>query len=139
MTTFQADASEQGRQFSEQCDFLLRSKGFSLESRVVLTDVGVEIDRAARSRRGLLVWFEYKGSLRGARPGLRRTDTLKKAIANGALVRGLAAHPPFIVLTSHLPIQGSGMAMLDMANRLGYFHDVICIYDPAQAVRLDTL
>ncbi|MCB0963508.1 MAG: hypothetical protein KDA98_09445, partial [Acidimicrobiales bacterium] len=69
--------------FAEQCDTLLTHQGFELLGRRVLADVGVEIDQEARSPRGGLVWFEYKGSVQGNRPGLRRTDTLKKAIANG--------------------------------------------------------
>ena len=41
--------------------------------------------RILASPGGQVVWFEYKGSVQGTRPGLLRTDTLKKAIANGAL------------------------------------------------------
>jgi len=90
MSDFQASAGIQGRQFAEQCDQLLTHDGFELRGHELLRDVGVEIDRVALSPRGNLVWFEYKGSVQGSRPGLMRTDTLKKAIANGAL---LAAEP----------------------------------------------
>jgi hypothetical protein len=137
--TFQADASTQGRQFAEQCDLLLSKHGFELSGRLVNRDLGVEIDCVATSRSGRVVWFEYKGSVQGPRPGLIRTDTLKKAIANGALLRAIDDHPPFVVLTSHLPTSGAGLAMLTSALRLGYFHDVICVYDPRQAQRLEDL
>jgi hypothetical protein len=136
MTDFQAAASEQGRQFSEQCDSLLTLSGYGLRGRVTVREVGVEIDREALSPGGQIVWFEYKGSVQGLRPGLMRTDTLKKAIANGALLRGLEDHPPYVILTSHLPASGSGLAMLESAQRLGYFDDVICIYDPTETGRL---
>src|SRR3954454_24127852 len=79
----QATAGIQGRQFAEQCDTLLTHFGFELKGRRVLTEVGVEIDQEAVSPSGTTVWFEYKGSIQGKRPGLIRTDTLKKAIANG--------------------------------------------------------
>src|ERR1044071_542796 len=103
MTSFQAYGTQQGRQFAEQCDALLASRGFTLDGSLLLTDVGVEIDRVAAAPSGATVWFEYKGSVQGSRPGLMRTDTLKKAVANGALLKGLDGSPPFVVLTSHLP------------------------------------
>jgi hypothetical protein len=99
----------------------------------------VEIDCAAVSARGQEIWFEYKGSVQGSRPGLMRTDTLKKAIANGALLARRSQHPPYVVLTSHLPTAGAGLAMLHTALELGYLADVVCIYDPGQAKRLATL
>lgn len=136
---FQAYGGRQGRQFAEQCDALLASRGFALRDRLLVRDVGVEIDRVALAPSGRPVWFEYKGSVQGARPGLMRTDTLKKAVANGALLRHLDEHPPYVVLTSHVPVSGSALAMLDAALALGYFTDVICLYDPTQTVRLDTL
>jgi hypothetical protein len=136
---FQSAASWQGRQFAEQCDLVLQEHRFTLNSPLVFADLGVDVDRVATSRKGTTVWFEYKGSVRGRRPGLRRTDTLKKAIANGALLRALEARSPFVVLTSHLPERGSGLAMLETAKRLGYLTDVICIYDPHELSRLDLL
>jgi hypothetical protein len=134
--SFQASAGIQGRQFAEQCDTLLTHLGFELQGRRVLTEVGVEIDQEAVSPSGTTVWFEYKGSIQGNRPGLIRTDTLKKAIANGALLRSLPDPAPYVVVTSHLPEAGSGAAMLDAALRLRYFADVVCLYDPKATSRL---
>jgi len=139
VTSFQSAAGEQGRQFAQQCDLLLQQTGFDLRRPVLLRDVGVEIDREAVSPSGRTVWFEYKGSVQGVRPGLMRTDTLKKAIANGALLQAMDEHPPYVVLTSHLPAAGAALAMLSVAQKLAYFDDVICIYDPAQAARLRQL
>lgn len=137
--SFQASAGIQGRQFAEQCDTLLTHLGYELKGRRVLAEVGVEIDQEAVSPSGRLVWFEYKGSVQGNRPGLRRTDTLKKAIANGALLRSLADPAPYVVITSHLPESGSGAAMLRAAMRLRCFADVICLYDPTDTTRLQQL
>jgi hypothetical protein len=134
--SFQASAGIQGRQFAEQCDTLLSHFGFELKGRRVLTEVGVEIDQEAVSPGGTTVWFEYKGSIQGKRPGLIRTDTLKKAIANGALLRSLSDPAPYVVVTSHLPDAGSGAAMLEAALRLRYFADVVCLYDPKATARL---
>lgn len=125
--------------FAEQCDELLVSDGYVLGESIVLSDIGVEVDRVARSPRGSDIWFEYKGSLQGNRPGLLRTDTVKKAIANGALLTALPSHPPYVVLTSHTPTSGAARAMLDTARRLGFVSDVICVYDPGEVARLKKL
>ena len=85
------------------------------------------------------MWFEYKGSFQGTRPGLMRTDTLKKAIANAALLRALDDHPPYVVLTSHVPQAGAALAMLETSRKLGYFDDVICVNDPTGVARLKNL
>jgi hypothetical protein len=136
---FQASAGIQGRQFAEQCCQLLTHYGYELHGRSLLSAIGVEIDCVARSPGGNLVWFEFKGSVQGERPGLLRTDTLKKAIANAALLGGAAERHPFIILTSHLPMVGAGAAMLATALRLSYLDDVICIYTPADTRRLRNL
>jgi len=135
---FQSAAGEQGRQFTEQCNTLLAGLGYELHGPVRLHEVGVEIDQHATSPNGARVWFEYKGSIQGSRPGLRRTDTLKKAIANGALLAGVDERVPYVVLTSHLPVDGSGLAMMNTALRLGLVDDIICVYDPTQTGRLKT-
>ena len=119
MNLFQSAASLQGRQFADQCDLLLRNSGYEVGSRVLVTAIGIEIDREAVSPAGRIIWFEYKGSVQGSRPGLLRTDTLKKAIANGALLKAREDRPPFVVLTSHLPEAGAGLAMLETAVALG--------------------
>ncbi|HEX2577266.1 MAG TPA: hypothetical protein VHK88_13010 [Aquihabitans sp.] len=134
--SFQASAGIQGRQFAEQCDTLLTHLGYELHGRRVLPEVGVEIDQEAVGPAGTVVWFEYKGSVQGSRPGLRRTDTMKKAIANGALLRALPDPSPYVVITSHLPEAGSGAAMLTAAQELRYLADVVCLYDPAATARL---
>ena len=136
---FQAAAGRQGRQFTEVCNGLLRDSGFELHGARRLTHIGVEIDQEAVTPGGKRVWFEYKGSVQGARPGLLRTDTLKKALANGALLRALDEAAPFVVLTSHKPTRGAGRAMLETALRLGYFHAVLCVYDVSDTTVLKQL
>jgi len=139
LSEFQGAASRQGRQFAEQCDELLRNYGFDLAPPLVLRDVGVEVDRVATSPSGRRVWFEYKGSIQGTRPGLMRTDTLKKAIANGALLQAVDERSPYVVITSHLPEAGAGLAMLRTALAAGYLDDVVCLYRPADVARLRLL
>lgn len=139
MTNFQASGVVQGKQFADQCDQLLRHLGFTLQGKKNLKSLGVEIDQVALSPAGAEVWFEYKGSVQGSRPGLMRTDTLKKAVANGALLKASGDETPYVVLTSHIPGAGAGKAMLILALQAGYFADVICIYDPTAQSRLKRL
>ncbi len=134
--SFQASAGIQGRQFAEQCDTLLAHLGYELRGRRVLTDVGVEIDQEAVTPDGSVVWFEYKGSIQGNRPGLRRTDTVKKAIANGALLGAVPDRAPYVVITSHLPDGGAAAAMIRTALKLEHLSDVVCLYDPTATARL---
>lgn len=139
MTDFQASAGIQGRQFTDQADQLLKHYGFELQGRHVFPELGVEVDQTALSPKGTLVWFEYKGSVQGKRPGLLRTDTLKKAIANGALLVAHEDRQPYVVITSHLPEQGSAAAMLRVGLELGYLSDVICLYNTTDTQRLRAL
>ena len=139
MSDFQGSSSRQGRQFAEQCDELLRNYGYQLHGPLNLPDVGVEVDRVATAPSGKRIWFEYKGSIQGARPGLLRTDTLKKAIANGALLQAVDPRSPYVVLTSHVPTGGSGAAMMRTALGAAYLDDVVCVYRPEDTARLRVL
>jgi hypothetical protein len=139
VTEFQSSAGWQGRQFAQQCDFLLQSNRFTLHGRKVIAELGVEIDQVATSPRGNELWLEYKGSFQGARPGLMRTDTVKKAIANGALLRVLHDRRPYVLLTSHLPQRGSALSMLRSALELGYIDHLICVNDPGDVQLLAQL
>jgi hypothetical protein len=56
LTEFQSSAGWQGRQFAQQCDFLLTSNGFELQGRRVLPELGVEIDRVCESPEGRTIW-----------------------------------------------------------------------------------
>jgi len=134
--SFQAAASQQGGQFADQCDAALRSVGYTLQGKAVFKSIGVEVDQVATSKAGQQIWFEYKGSVRGNRPGLRRTDTVKKAICNGALLATLHDPRPYIVLTSHMPEKGAALAMINTAVAAGLLDGVVCIYHPGWERRL---
>ena len=75
---------------------------------------GVQVDLIAEAKSGHDVYFSVKWSQRGSRPGLKRTDTLRKAIAEAYLIRQNGKHP-VVVLTSHLPTKGVGKEALDLA------------------------
>ncbi len=70
------------------------------------------------------VYFEVKGSNEGPRPGCLRTDTLKKAIANVALLKAVKPTACAVLVTSHIPVAGYGLEMLSIAIKAGYFQHV---------------
>jgi len=60
------------------------------------------------------------------RPGMIRTDTVKKAISNAAQVKyGLSKDVLFIVVTSHKPTKGNAKCMIDLALNSGLFDMVV--------------
>lgn len=62
------------------------------------------------------------------RPGMVRTDTVKKAISNAAQVKfGLSKNVLFIVVTSHKPEKGNAKCMIDLALESGLFDMVVDI------------
>ena len=141
-SNFQATSTRQAHAFAKECDQLLQGRGYTITvSKKQIGVLGIEISREAVSPNGRTLWFAYHGSLRGARPGLRRTDTVKKALADGTLLSTLPAadRKPFVILTSHLPKQGSAKKMIDKAVDEGYFASVLCIYDPADEAQLADL
>lgn len=132
MTAFQSAASWQGRHFDEQCRFLLETSGFKVSQPFTIDTLGVEFDAEVVTPGGTVLWAEFKGSFQGERPGLRRTDTAKKAISTGALLHAWSDGPgyPFVVLTSHLPASGSaGERMIELAQAAGYVDQVTCVND----------
>lgn len=142
MTNFQAMAGQQGRVFEDACRTLLMAQGHHVSDKPLrVANLGIEIDAEVDTRGGSTVWAEFKGSWQGTRPGLQRTDTVKKALANAFLVATAPnGYPSFIILTSHLPAPGSsGDRMLAAAAAAGAVADVFNINDPNDVARLAAL
>jgi len=121
---FQAASSEQGEMFHSQCLVALKYAGFDIEkSRYRVASVGIEVDIVASNKHGITMFFECKGSIRKSgndRPGLERTDSIKKAIANAylfSLSDEYETCSPLIILASHLSSDGAGIAMLNAVPR----------------------
>jgi hypothetical protein len=115
--SFQQRGQEQGAAFEEICEAALTQAGFNLCGRhIYLAAAGVNSDFVVANQQGLLFYVTAKGSWSGSRPGLKRTDTFRKAIAEAALLtwRGYGR---VLLLSSHLPGAGSGMAMLRATPR----------------------
>jgi len=130
MLNFQSMAVEQGADFNYECQKALKYAGFEIAAlEMHLEDVGITLDAVTNNRRGIAMAWEFKGSLQGKRPGLVRTDTVKKAIANGYLLSVsdmYSSHfPPLLIMCSHEPEKGDARVMLDVALRDGILTDVV--------------
>jgi hypothetical protein len=99
----------------------LQIAGFEIaDQHVRIHEIGIELDAITNNANGIAMPWEFKGSWNGPRPGLRRTDTLKKAICNGYLLTQWSQSDrltPLLVMTTHLPEEGSGLAMMHAVNR----------------------
>jgi len=97
---------------------------------------GVRISQIATGNITNPFYFLYHGSYSGNRPGLRRSDTARKAIASGFLLRAIRVIP-VILVTTHLPERGTTTKkMLQAAIEACAIYDIICIHDVEDVERL---
>jgi hypothetical protein len=137
---FQSRGVKQGATFETLCRQILGDYGFECLAKQRIKEVGIEIDVPAITSGGQEIWFNCKGSWYGNRPGLIRTDTLKKAITEGYLCKtGIKDCPPLVVLTSHLPTTGVASLWLEAIRKGDIFEDVICISDTSSMKRLERI
>jgi hypothetical protein len=132
---FQRRSSESGAAFANECRIFLEGIGFGLLGKKVLDESGVEVAQIAKNAVGELLYFEFKGSYVGVRPGLRRTDTVKKVVCDGFLLTS-TGYGPLIVITSHKPKGGRAHTMLKCAEDVIF--DVIAIHDDEDRARLES-
>ena len=103
---FQKRATQHGAMAQKLGKELLVTCGFEiLKSNLKIKSVGVEVNVKARSKRGEVYYFDISGAFIGNRPGLKRTDTLWKALGKASilnLTHGEERHP-YILLTTDLP------------------------------------
>ena len=136
---FQRLAGEQGRLFDAQCRIMMGPKFSVSDKPFRVPGIGVEMDaRVVSKGTGIEYWCEFKGSWNGKRPGMMRTDTAKKALADVLLLHvSPVAYPRCIVLTTHLPPNGSaGWEMIQVALACGALFDIFCLSHPADMQRL---
>ena len=112
---FQARAVRQGRKAQELARVMLAENGFcDIQDRVSI-DGGVEVNFLALDQRGHRWLFDVSGAFSlTQRPGLRRTDTLWKAIGRAAVLHSRPNKEPLVLLTTDRPAPNSaGQRALD--------------------------
>jgi len=108
--SFQAAAGAQGRSFESAVVAQLVMAGWTIlgqhwrESTTL-----IEVDIIARDPLGQTWWIECKGSWlsESGRNGCLRTDTVKKFVANAALLSLAEPRESYMLVTSHMPEKGT--------------------------------
>jgi len=89
---FQARAVREGRQAKDLAGILLTTCGFvEVQADVKLSSLGIEINFIAVDQTGQPWAFDVSGAFTSNRAGLRRTDTLWKALGKAAVLTRVAA------------------------------------------------
>jgi len=116
-TQFMADAVRQGIWFENTTIMATRLAGFQIQETHKVFDSGVEVDIVLSTRSGIPIYAFCKGSVKGKRPGSKRSDTVKKAIADMFLLH-TTDRGPIILFTSHKPVKGVCRRMLEATARV---------------------
>jgi site-specific DNA-methyltransferase (adenine-specific) len=143
---FQARAVREGRQARELAKSLLEQCGFrEIHSEVKPRGLGVVINFVVTDRNGDDWAFDVSGAFTSSRAGLRRTDTLWKALGKAAVLHqakanaepgGIPRH--LVLLTTDLPEPGSAgfLALRGMVGKAAPIYDVIELMNPEHHERL---
>jgi hypothetical protein len=144
----QARARREGSEFDELAyGYLEQAGGHILDVHVRLgarTRSAVVVDAIAQGDNGQRWWVLAHGNVdadtTALKPGLRRTDTIRKAGFSAAVLTQRPDALPVLVLTSHLPRRSAAdqAARATLAEAAGFVFDVISIHDLRSFHRLRT-
>ncbi len=142
----QAGAVGRGRRAQDVALGGLEASGFrQIETGVVVRDLGLEVTFRALDATGKVWLFELSGAFSTSRPGLRRAETLWRALGKAAVAEaGRRAGPgrkdlgPLVLLSTDLPGRNTpGARALEAASSPGgAVFDVVEILDPGGLERL---
>ena len=127
MKNFQSESTASGDEFERIVNEDLISKGYTiLETNVKIPGIGINVDYIAE-KDGVMEYGEDKGGKSGGkkRPGAQRTDNVKKAICNGALLKVKYPDAKYVIYFSAKPKEGnSSDEMIKTALASGYVDEV---------------
>jgi predicted AAA+ superfamily ATPase len=116
---FQSESKRSGDAFEELVYSDLVIRGFDyIDPNVYIDGAGCEVDFVAHnSTLNITEYVEAKGGFdgKGKRPGAKRTDNVKKAIANGALIKCIDKDIKYVVYFSSYPTIGYCSEMINTA------------------------
>ncbi|MGH9012369.1 MAG: DNA-methyltransferase [Acidimicrobiia bacterium] len=105
---FQARAVREGRAAKDVAHELLRGCGFEdIKPNQRFPQGGVEVNFKAYDQTGRPWFFDVSGGFTSNRPGLKRTDTLWKALGKAAVLRAIEPMTHLVLLTTDTPTKGS--------------------------------
>ena len=137
---FQARAVREGHAARDLAHEALRQCGFGEIEASVSYPEGVEVNFRATDASGSKWHFDVSGGFTSTRPGLRRTDTLWKALGKAAVLKQSHAGVRLVLLTTDLPAKGSAgeraLGMVTGASKDKPIYDVIVLDSPEDLERL---
>lgn len=118
---FQARAVREGRQAKDLAGILLESCGFvDIRSEVKIPGLGIEVNFLAIDQVDKEWAFDVSGAFTSSRAGLKRTDTLWKALGKAAVLHEGRGDLPLVLLTTDGPARPSaGYAALKVLRGPG--------------------
>ena len=122
---FQSESKRSGDEFEDLVLNDLKERGFRfIKKNVYIEQAGCEVDFVAYGPQWPLEYVEAKGGRvdDGKRPGAQRTDNVKKAVANGALIKAVLPETYFVVYFSAKPTTGSSS---DKMLKTALCHNII--------------
>jgi site-specific DNA-methyltransferase (adenine-specific) len=123
---FQARAAREGKAAKDVARQLLEECGFTDLVADVKLAGGVEVNFSAQDLGGNTWYFDVSGGFTSNRPGLKRTDTLWKAIGKAAVIHQVKRNARLVLLTTDAPAPGSAGAHA--------LHEVVGEQKPIRAV-----
>ncbi len=132
-------AVRQGRQAKELAAILLEDCGFvDLRSDVKLARLGVDVTFVARDGAGAEWAFDLSGAFTAGLGGLRRAETLWRALGKASVVHAGRPDLPLVLLSTTAPARGSaGDTALQLVRGPGRpVRDVIELLNRADEERL---
>ena len=107
-----ARAVRDGRQAKDLARILLAGCGFlDIRPDVKVAGLGIELSFVATDRIGHQWAFDVSGAFTSTRAGLKRTDTLWKALGKAAVLHQGGGDLPLVLLTTDAPAKGSAGAV----------------------------
>lgn len=98
---------------------------------------GLTVTLAARDVDGRRWFFDLSGSLSTTHNGLRRAESLWRALGRAAVLHQAAPDVPLVLLTTDLPAPGTPSDASLRSLRPAVVHDVVELLDPAGRERLE--
>jgi site-specific DNA-methyltransferase (adenine-specific) len=135
---FQARAVREGLAARDLARVALEKCGFAEIENNVSLPVGVEVNFIARDQSGEQWFFDVSGGFTSNRPGLRRTDTLWKALGKAAVLHQAKKPYPLVLLTTNAPAPNSSgaAALAEMRGPKRPIRDVVVLSSSDDLQRL---
>jgi hypothetical protein len=129
MINFQSMSKISGNAYQNVVKLHLEDKGYyKIDNDVYIQGTGCEVDFVASNPQLGTIYVECKGGYNGEnkRPGAKRTDNVKKSIANAALIKALYPDYYYVVYFSSKPKPASySNEMLKTALQFGIVNEVV--------------